>query len=362
MASLRLPPFLTIKDIVKLYRLSAIKQLSQNFLLDDKLTNKIVKCAGKIHNSQVLEVGPGPGGITRSIIRKLPRKLIVIEKDKRFLPVLNMLKEPYCASERQMEIILDDIMNVNMEKLFDEEKKEWFEECPNICIIGNLPFNVSTPLIIKWLHAISERKGAWANGRVKMVLTFQKEVAERLVAQVSEDQRCRLSIMAQTWTNPKLRFIIPGKAFVPKPDVDVGVVSFTPLKVPLTSHEFKFFEKINRHLFSFRQKYCKRCIKTLFPPDCQEQLSMLMCKLADVNPETRPYNLTIENIDKLASAYKYICEKHPEIEYYNYRASRKILESSYTQSVVIEDYLENNDNELLMNDNEIKKNSASVNA
>lgn len=212
MTTLRLPPLPTVRDLVKLYRLNAVKQLSQNFLMDERMIAKIVKNAGKVKSSHIVEIGPGPGGITRAILRKMPEKIIVIEKDKRFKPFLGMLEESFATVNGKMDIIYDDILKVNMEKMFPEEmKKNWNDDCPDINLIGNLPFNISTPLIIKWLHEISEKRGPWTMGRTRMTLTFQKEVAERLVAEETEFQRCRLSVMAQAWTEPKLKCIIPGK-------------------------------------------------------------------------------------------------------------------------------------------------------
>lgn len=214
MTSLRLPPLPTVRDLVKLYRLNAVKQLSQNFLMDERMIAKMVKKTGRLKYSHVLEVGPGPGGITRAILRKMPKRVVVIEKDRRFKPFLEMLADAFVTVDGKMEVIYDDIMRVSMDNVFpEEEKRSWEEDCPKIHLIGNLPFNVSTPLIILWLHAISERRGPWTMGRTKMTLTFQKEVAERLVADVTEDQRCRLSVMAQAWTHPQLQFIIPGMLF-----------------------------------------------------------------------------------------------------------------------------------------------------
>ncbi|XP_043500510.1 mitochondrial dimethyladenosine transferase 1 [Polistes fuscatus] len=332
MLKLRLPPLPTIKDVIKLYKLSALKHLSQNFLLDERLIDKIIKKAGNLSESHVLEVGPGPGGLTRSIIRKNPKKLIVIEKDPRFKPILDMLADAFNYSNGEMDIIYEDIRNINMGNMFPmEEKKEWMDEVPNIHLIGNLPFNVSTILIIEWLKKISEQSGPWSYGRVKMLLTFQKEVAERLVAKPSEDQRCRLSVMAQAWTQPNLRLIIPGKAFLPKPDVDVGVVTFEPLKSPRTMHKFNFFEKVTRTIFSSRQKYSIKCVARLFPKYCREELSNLVYKLSDLDPMTRPMELTVEDIDKITTAYKYLLEKHPEISLYNFRASHKLLLEKYTK-------------------------------
>ncbi|XP_018406300.1 PREDICTED: mitochondrial dimethyladenosine transferase 1 [Cyphomyrmex costatus] len=341
MSTPRLPPLPTVREILKLYRLNAMKRLSQNFLLDQNITNKIVAKAGNISGSQVLEVGPGPGGLTQSILRKIPERLIVVEKDQRFKPTLEMLADSFGAINGKMDIIYEDILKTHIESLFPlEKKRDWNDKSPDIFVIGNLPFSLATHLIIKWLHAISEQRGPWAFGRTKMTLTFQKEVAERLVAQPMGEQRCRLSVMAQTWTFPVLRFIIPGEAFVPKPNVDVGVVSFTPLVKPRTQYDFKFFEMITRHVFSFRQKYSIRCIETLFPKERQKDLGLMMYKLADLDPTFRPTQLTVEDINKLATAYKYLIEKHPELEIYNYRASRHLLPLSNTKNVVIQDCTE----------------------
>lgn len=211
MSAVRLPPLPSVRDILKLYHLNAIKRLSQNFLLDQNICDKIIKRAGRFADCQVLEVGPGPGGLTRSIIKQAPKRIVLVEKDRRFKPTLDMLADSFGVINGKTDIIYDDIMKTRMEDLFpEEERRDWTDKPPNIYLIGNLPFSVSTPLIIKWLHAIAERRGPWAFGRTKMTLTFQKEVAERLVAPVAGEQRCRLSIMAQTWTFPMLRFVIPG--------------------------------------------------------------------------------------------------------------------------------------------------------
>lgn len=213
MSAPRLPPLPSVRDLLRIYQLNAVKSLSQNFLLDQNVCDKIIrKVGGNLTDSHVLEVGPGPGGLTRSIIKQLPERVVVVEKDKRFKPTLDMLTDSFEAVNRKMDVIFNDIRKTHIESLFPQEKKvNWDDKAPDIFLIGNLPFSVSTPLIIEWLHAIAERRGAWAFGRTKMILTFQKEVAERLVAPESGEQRCRLSVMAQAWTFPVLRFVIPGK-------------------------------------------------------------------------------------------------------------------------------------------------------
>jgi len=204
----RLPPMPTIGDLVKLYRLRARKQLSQNFLMDENLTNKIVKSSGHMNNNYVCEVGPGPGGITRSILNQGPKKLLLIEKDKRFKPTLELLRE---YAPEKIDIYYGDVLSFNMSRLFpDEERKDWTDTLPNIRIVGNLPFNVATPLIVRWLKDISRHTNAWEFGRVTLALTFQHEVAERLVADAADVQRCRLSVMAQYLCNVYYKFTIPG--------------------------------------------------------------------------------------------------------------------------------------------------------
>lgn len=270
---LRLPPLPSVRDLVKLYKLRAIKQLSQNFLMEQRITDKIVRAAGNLHNQHVLEVGPGPGSITRSILNCSPRKLIVVEKDPRFLPTLELLKEAV-ADSVEMDIAIEDILTYNFNNGFEgAPRMDWFHAPPPIHLIGNLPFSVSTHLIIKWLHAISEKRDAWSFGRTAMTLTFQKEVAERMTAPLTHNQRCRLSVMCQLWCDVKHKFTIPGKAFVPKPDVDVGVVTLYPLKYPLVKLPFKLVERVVTHIFNMRQKYCLRGASNLFPENVREELS-----------------------------------------------------------------------------------------
>ncbi|PIK57004.1 putative dimethyladenosine transferase 1, mitochondrial [Apostichopus japonicus] len=274
---MRLPPLPTIREIIRLYGLRAEKQLSQNFILDLNLT---------------------------------------VEKDGRFLPSLELLRE---ASEGKVRIIKDDILKYDMETAFpDIPKQDWNGDIPNIHIIGNLPFNVSTPLIINWLEAVSNQNGPFTYGRSNMLLTFQKEVAERLVARPNDPQRSRLSIMAQYLCKVKLSFTIPGKAFVPPPDVDVGVVHFTPRIDPQIKVPFKLVEKLVRHTFHFRQKHCEKGVMTLFPYD-RSDLTQEMFETSEVHPTLRPFNLTMDDFARLSYAYLHICNRIPGIFEYNYR-------------------------------------------
>lgn len=320
MNQLRLPPLPTIKDLIKLYNLRALKQLSQNFLLDERITDKIVRAAGNISNHVVLEVGPGPGSISRSILKKHPCKLILVEKDHRFLPTLQQLQEA-CEDKVKIDIQIGDIRSYDFDIGFKNvQSSDWFGVPPPIHLIGNLPFSVSTILLVNWLHSISEKQAAWKYGRTSMTLTFQKEVAERIVAPPGHEQRCRLSVICQLWCEVRNKFLIPGKAFLPKPDVDVGVVTLKPLKYPLTDVPFKMAEKILRNIFNMRQKYSFKGASRLFPEDIRDELVSRMYYVADLDPHIRPFQITNEEYCRLFYAYKIISEDHPEILEYDSRA------------------------------------------
>lgn len=321
----RLPPLPTVRDLIRLYKLRALKQFSQNFLLDQRITDKIVRAAGDIRDNFVLEVGPGPGSITRSILARYPQHLVVVEKDRRFMPSLELLAES-TKDLVKMDIIRDDILKYQIEHAFPTcPPKDWLDKRANVHLIGNLPFAISTRLLINWLKDISLRRGAWVYGRGSLTLTFQQEVAERMIADIGEEQRCRLSVMSQIWTEPLLKFTIPGAAFVPKPDVDVGVVTLLPYKQPKTDLPFDIVEKVVRHIFSMRQKFVRRGISNLYPPNVRDELAERTFKKADINPETRSFELSNEECLRIAAVYQKIIEENPLYANYNYRASKHEL-------------------------------------
>ncbi|VDN24576.1 unnamed protein product [Dibothriocephalus latus] len=289
MPSVRLPALPSLREIIRIYGLRAEKHLSQNFLLQPSSINSFVKCAGSLQDACVLEVGPGPGSLTRAILRQRPRHLVVVELDRRFLPALQELQVSAAEIGVKMDIYRGDILKMNTEDIFPVDAVYWPERWgsgvekpetggdqkdqilpsadstaltetgdsattrpPRIRILGNLPFNISTPLLIKWLENIASRRQVWRLGRVPMTLTFQKEICERLTADVWGEQRSRLSIMAQAYCEVKFLKEIPGSAFVPKPKVDAGVVRLRPLAEPLISVPFPYVEKLVRHAFHFR--------------------------------------------------------------------------------------------------------------
>uniref|UniRef100_A0A8C8D462 rRNA adenine N(6)-methyltransferase n=1 Tax=Oncorhynchus tshawytscha TaxID=74940 RepID=A0A8C8D462_ONCTS len=239
-ALFRLPSLPTIGEVIKLYKLRAEKQLSQNVLLDMRLTDKIVCQAGSLRDAHVCEVGPGPGGLTHSILNAGAVDLLVVEKDNRFIHGLNLLTE---AAPRKLRFVHGDILTSRMDRGFPKViTKAWEDDPPDLHIIGNLPFSVSTPLVIKWLENISNRTGPF------------KEVAERLTASTASRQRSCLSIMAQYLCAVKSFFTIPGWIYFPLLLVfPVGVVHFTPLLV----------EKVVRNVFQFQRKRCRKGIQML---------------------------------------------------------------------------------------------------
>ena len=161
--------------------------------------------------------------------------------------------------EDLVDIYHGDVLKFDMTNIFPEHLiTPWDGEHPNIHIIGNLPFNVSTPLVFQWIRDISMRSGAWRYGRVPMTLTFQHEVAERMVAPIMNKQRSRMSIITQNWCDLRFDYSINGKAFVPPPDVNVGVVCFEPRNEPIVDVSYEHLNKVVRNIFHYRQKYVHR--------------------------------------------------------------------------------------------------------
>ena len=320
MGAFRLPPLPSTGELLRLYKLRARKQLSQNFLLDPKLCSKLVRVAGRLRGARVCEVGPGPGNLTRAILEQGASRVTVVEKDTRFLPALEALQE---ASGGVLEVCVGDVLAFNMEKIFMSQDSLtlnlWEGPPPNAHIIGNLPFSVATPLTIRWLEDISLRRNAWVEGRTRLTLTYQLEVAQRMAAPPGHHSRSRLSLMCQNWCHVSHRFTIPGRAFVPPPDVDVGVVQLTPRKFPRVALPFPLVEKVTRCLFAFRQKYCRRGAATLFPIGMRDNLVDKLFKVADVDPCLRPFQLSNVEFVRLCHTYKLILDQHPSLTNYNYR-------------------------------------------
>lgn len=321
LAMRRLPPLPTLKDILRIYNIKAQKRLSQNFIMDPRLLDRIARTAGSLVGKHVIEVGPGPGGITRSILGQGAHRCTVIEKDPRFLPSLELLNE---ASGTRMDIVLGDVLTFNMaEMLPDTLRTDWDAPAPDIVVMGNLPFNVSTPLLIQWIQAMANRDNVFSYGRVPLTLTFQHEVAYRMIAPPADKERSRLSVLCQNWADVEYNFTIPSGAFVPAPDVNVGLVSLKPLTKPYIDLPFKMVEKVVTTIFHGKQKYLYNTIKNLFPPKVAAKLTGQMLVLADVNPYEKAINLRMNHLDRLCHAYKFLCEENNGVDRFNFRQAKE---------------------------------------
>jgi len=312
----RLPPLPTVKDVLRIYKINATKKLSQNFIMDPRLLDRFARLAspsGKL----VVEVGPGPGGITRSILGQGARKCVAVEKDHRFLPALEVLNE---ASGGRLEVVHGDVMTFNMERLFsDTEKVAWDGPEPNIEIMGNLPFNVSTPLTIKWLEAMASQRSLWRYGRVPLTLTYQLEVAQRMAAPPGNPIRSRLSVVCQNWARVNLKFAIPGSAFVPKPDVDVAVVTLHPLSVPYIEQPFPVVNKVVTAVFHGKRKSLVNTIKRLFPKQMSVYCGERLLGETGLNPTMRAIDLDMNDWSRLCNSYMRIISENPSLAKYQAR-------------------------------------------
>ncbi|XP_075410462.1 dimethyladenosine transferase 1, mitochondrial isoform X2 [Tenrec ecaudatus] len=234
---------------------------------------------------------------------------------------MNMLSD---AAPGKLRIVHGDVLTYRVDRAFPESlKRPWEDDPPNFHIIGNLPFSVSTPLIIKWLREVSRQEGPFAYGRTQMTLTFQKEVAERLTATAGSKPRSRLSIMAQYLCSVQHVLTIPGQAFVPKPEVDVGLVHFTPLVRPAIQQPFDLVEKVVQHVFQFRRKYCYHGLGMLFPEDQRLERTGRLLQLADVEPTLRPWQLSLAHFRSLCDVYRGMCDGDPQLFAYNFREELK---------------------------------------
>ena len=320
----RLPPLPSIADVRRLYKIQANKYLSQNFLLNPRLIDKFVRSAKIKEGMHVVEIGPGPGNITRSILEKNPAELYVIEKDRRFLPLLEQLAD--AASPGQLKIILGDAMDYSLANLFPEHCKVPWDDPTNesICFIGNLPFNVSIPLTIRWLRQISLRAGPFEYGRVPLTLTFQNEVAQRLAAPCVSDMRARISVMTQTFCHVDEKFVIKGKSFLPAPNVDVGVVRLIPRRVSLLPPEMDFstYERFVRTLFNARRNPLEKALKKFFPPG-KEMFVDELIRRSGFRSQDMALMLSTKEVALLAQEWFTLCKENPGLIDYDFRARKK---------------------------------------
>ena len=254
----------------------AKKSLGQNFLIDDKVLNQIVNCV-EIENKNILEVGPGTGNLTKYILNKKPKKFTVIEKDTN---LISNLKEQF---KENLKIINDDVLNIDESLLFKER----------VIVFGNLPYNISTEILSKWI--INLKKDFWFE---YLVLMFQKEVADRIIANYNNSNYGRLSILVNWKLIIKKICDIKPSSFSPKPKIDSSLLLLTPKKDFFKIKNPKNLEKITRIFFNNRRKMIKKPFNQIFNGD----LRILEKLKIDLN--LRPQNLNIETYCKLAEEYE----------------------------------------------------------
>jgi len=234
-----LPP---LRDVIARYGLSAKKQLGQNFLLDLNLTSRIARAAGDLHHTTVIEVGPGPGGLTRALLAEGARRVIAIERDERAIPALEEIAVAYPG---RLTIIAGDAMTTDYAALADGPTR----------IVANLPYNIGTELLIGWLTA-----EPWPPFYESLTLMFQREVAERIVAQPGEDAYGRLGVLAGWRTDARIAFNVARSAFTPPPNVTSAVVHLLPKPVDPTIAVRKL-EAVTRAAFGQRRKMVRQSLK-----------------------------------------------------------------------------------------------------
>lgn len=238
-----LPP---LRDVIRKHDLAAKKSLGQNFLLDLNLTARIARAAGPYDNDITLvEIGPGPGGLTRALLSAGAQRVIAIERDHRAIAALNEISDHYPG---RLSVIEDDALTFDPRPLLQGTRAR---------IVANLPYNIATPLLIAWLTT-----DPWPPWYDRMVLMFQREVAERIAAAPGSKTYGRLSVLTQWRTAPRILFDISPKAFMPPPKVTSSVVEFLPRPDPLPCDR-RALEKVAEAAFGQRRKMLRQSLKTL---------------------------------------------------------------------------------------------------
>ncbi|MFB9951188.1 16S rRNA (adenine(1518)-N(6)/adenine(1519)-N(6))-dimethyltransferase RsmA [Rhizobium puerariae] len=270
-----LPP---LRDVIQRHGLDAKKALGQNFLLDLNLTQKIARSAGPLDEATVIEVGPGPGGLTRAILSLGAKKVIAIERDSRCLPALAEIGAYYPG---RLEVIEGDALKTDFAALAPEGP---------VKIIANLPYNVGTQLLLNWLLP---ENGQWPPFWESLTLMFQKEVGLRIVADEEGDHYGRLGVLAGWRTDARMVFDVPPQAFTPPPKVTSTVVHLTPRENPLPC-DVNRLESVTHAAFGQRRKMLRQSLKPLGG-------EALLVK-AGIDPARRAETLAVEEFVRLANS------------------------------------------------------------
>ena len=268
-----LPP---LRDVIKRHQLSARKSLGQNFLLDLNLTTRIARAAGPLQDATVIEIGPGPGGLTRALLALGAKRVIAIERDERAVAALEESAAHYPG---RLHIVNADAMYFDPRPLLGSEPAK---------IVANLPYNIATPLLIGWLSI-----EPWPPWFDTMVLMFQREVAERIVAHDNDEAYGRLAILANWRAETKILFDISPAAFVPPPKVTSSVVRLVPRMAPMPCDR-KALEQVAAAAFGQRRKMLRQSLKSLGVDPAR------LAAAADVDPTRRAETIPLAGFVAMA--------------------------------------------------------------
>jgi 16S rRNA (adenine1518-N6/adenine1519-N6)-dimethyltransferase len=271
-----LPP---LREVIRRHGLSAKKSLGQNFLLDLNLTARIARAGGAVEGTTVIEVGPGPGGLTRALLALGAIRVIVIERDKRAIGALVEIAERYPG---RLEIVAGDALRFDARAHLSGERAR---------IIANLPYNIATALLIGWLTA-----DPWPPWYDALVLMFQREVAERIAAAPGSKSYGRLSVLANWRCETKILFDVAPSAFVPAPRVTSSVVRLIPRAAPLTC-DAQALQRLTEAAFGQRRKMLRQSLKTLGVD------ALALLAEAHIEPTARAEEISVEGFVALARVF-----------------------------------------------------------
>ncbi len=263
-----LPP---LRDVIRRFGLGARQSLGQHFLLDLNLCRRIARAAGDWGDVTVIEIGPGPGGLTRALLDSGARKVLAIEKDSR---CVEALKELSAAYPGRLEVIEADALGTDVQALTSPPRR----------VVANLPYNIATPLLLGWLRRITDFDG--------LTLMFQKEVAGRLVAQPGGEAYGRLSVITQWRAKVRHEFNVSKQAFTPPPKIASSVVSVIPRPAPLAPADWQTLETVSAAAFGQRRKMLRSSLKPLG----------LDLRALGIEPTARAEDLSVEEFCAIARA------------------------------------------------------------
>ena len=258
-------------------KIIAKKSLGQNFLIDQNIIDKITSIS-PIYKKNILEIGPGTGNLTENILKKKPESLFVIEKDESLCKLLSK------KFSNEIEIINEDVLKMNLNNMFSKKK---------LLVFGNLPYNISTEIICNWVTNLE--KEIWFD---ELILMFQKEVAERIIASENTSKFGRLSILLNWRLDIKKIFDISPNSFNPKPKIDSSVLQFLPKKKYVKFNNPKNVEIVSRVFFNQRRKMIKNPMKQLFKDPLE------ISKKLRINLNLRPQNITLSEYYKIINEYE----------------------------------------------------------